>query len=78
LECSFHGYDFGEKSSIELSVKDYQQIGNSLGKTIYEYHMLSKQLEKETASTNGWLKPGMLMEVTGVPAAEIMAQEIKR
>jgi hypothetical protein len=40
--------------------------------------MLSKQLEKETASTNGWLKPGMLMEVTGVPAAEIMAQEIKR
>jgi hypothetical protein len=37
---------------------------------------LIKQIEKELALTNGWLKPKLLLEVTGTPAAEKVAQEI--
>jgi hypothetical protein len=34
---------------------------------------LIKQIEKELALTNGWLKPKLLLEVTGTPAAEKVA-----
>ena len=34
-----------------------------------------KQIEKEIALTNGWLKPKLLLEVTGMPAAEKIANE---
>jgi hypothetical protein len=31
-----------------------------------------KQIDKETVTTNGWLKPKVLLEKTGVPAAELL------
>lgn len=43
-----------------------------------EYRMLTKQIEKEVALTNGWLKPKLLLEITGTPAAEKIAKEIEQ
>ena len=38
--------------------------------------MCLKQIEKELIQTNGWLKPKLLLEITGEPAAEKLAKEI--
>ena len=34
-----------------------------------------KQIQRELQITNGWLKPRTLNEMTGVPAAQILAEE---
>ena len=42
---------------------------------IYEMHFLWKQIRRELQITHGWLKPRTLNEMTGVPAAQLMAEE---
>eukprot|EP00347_Sterkiella_histriomuscorum_P002278 403368770 len=74
LENSFYGYNYG-KDTILFKPKDYREIGQSLAKSIIQYRFLLKQIEKELALTNGWLKPKLLLEVTGTPAAEKIASE---
>ena len=34
-----------------------------------------KQIQRELQITHGWLKPRTLNEMTGVPAAQILAEE---
>jgi hypothetical protein len=51
------------------------EIGESLMKALVEYRFCLKQIEKELIVTNGWLKPKLLLEVTGTPAAQKMADE---
>jgi hypothetical protein len=68
LESSFFGYEYGQKT-IRFSPMTFMEIGKSLGQSLNEYKILVKQIEKELALTNGWLKPKLLLEVTGVPAA---------
>ena len=42
---------------------------------IYEMHFLWKQIRRELQITHGWLKPRTLNEMSGVPAAQLMAEE---
>jgi len=37
--------------------------------SLIEYKFCLKQIEKEMKISNGWLKPKLLIEVTGIPAA---------
>ena len=41
-------------------------------------HFLWKDIRKELKITNGWLKPRKLLEVTGVPAAQILNEELMK
>lgn len=75
LENSFFGYVEG-KEVVKFTPEKYQEIGESLVKSLIEYRVLIKQIEKEIALTNGWLKPKLLLEITGTPAAEKLAKEI--
>lgn len=68
LENSFYGYQIG-KDTIPFGPKSYMEIGESLMKALIEYRICLKQIEKELVVTNGWLKPKLLLEVTGTPAA---------
>lgn len=51
------------------------EIGESLMKALVEYRFCLKQIEKELIVTQGWLKPRLLLEVTGTPAAKRIADE---
>jgi hypothetical protein len=44
-------------------------------KALIEYRQCLKQIEKELIETKGWLKPKVLLEVTGTPAAKKIADE---
>ena len=39
-------------------------------------HFIWKQIRRELQLTHGWLKPRVLLEKTGVPAAELLNEEI--
>lgn len=41
-------------------------------------HFVWKQIKRELQITNGWLKPKVLFETTGVPAAQLLAEELDR
>ena len=69
LETSFFGYDFGEDEIREFSEEHYFSVGSKLCDSIYEMHYIWKQLKRELNLTNGWLKPRLLNEKTGIPAA---------
>ena len=75
LESSFFGYALGAET-VAFDKRLYRETGASLGRALAQYKLLLKQIEKELALTNGWLKPKLLLEVTGTPAAEKLASEI--
>ena len=54
---------------------DYYTVGTKFVLAIYEMHYMWKQIQRELQITNGWLKPRTLNEMTGVPAAQILAEE---
>ena len=68
LENSFYGYDFGEEESREFSEDDYLTVGSKLCDSVFELHCVWQEIQKELNITNGWLKPRLLNEKTGVPA----------
>lgn len=75
LENSFYGYDIGEDSRRILTSEDYYNIGQKFTLSIHEMHFLWKEIQRELRITHGWLKPRTLNEMTGVPAAQIVAEE---
>lgn len=48
---------------------DYLQVGSKFCESVYELHFVWKQIQRELQVTNGWLKPKVLFEKTGIPAA---------
>lgn len=74
LENSFFGYFHG-KDLIPFTPLAYMDIGENLMKSLIEYKYCLKQIEKEMIASNGWLKPKLLLEVTGIPAAKRIADE---
>ena len=44
-------------------------------KALIDYRQCLKQIENELIETKGWLKPKLLLEVTGTPAAKKIADE---
>ncbi|CDW74793.1 zinc carboxypeptidase family protein [Stylonychia lemnae] len=78
LETSFYGYDFGEDSHKTFEQKDYQELGVKLCQSIFDLHFLWKSIRNELKLTNGWLKPRKLIEITGIPAAQLLNEEMQR
>ena len=76
LENSFYGYNHGYQTRV-YTQENYKQVGSSLALTINDYRVCTAQIEKEMIELKGWLKPIKLKEITGTPAAEIIAQEMK-
>ncbi len=69
LETSFFGYDFGDDETREFSEEDYYCVGTKFCDSILDFYYVWKQIRRELNLTNGWLKPKVLNEKTGVPAA---------
>jgi hypothetical protein len=44
--------------------------------SIFELHYVWKQIKRELNLTQGWLKPRVLNEKTGVPAAQLLQEEL--
>ena len=75
LENSFYGHDMGEDDSKIFTIDDYNNVGLKFMLSIYDMHSLWKQIKRELQITHGWLKPRTLNEMTGTPAAQILAEE---
>lgn len=75
MENSFYGYDIGEDDHKLYTSEDYKDMGLKFTMAIYDMHFLWKDIRRELAVTHGWLKPRTLNEMTGVPAAQLMAEE---
>ena len=52
-------------------------MGESVALTFNDYRVCIAQIEREMIESKGWLKPIKLKEITGVPAAQVIAEEIK-
>ncbi len=68
LENSFFGYQIGNES-FAFTTQHYMKIGEDLMRSLIEYKLCLKSIEKELLICNGWLKPKLLIDVTGTPAA---------
>ena len=72
LENSFYAFNYG-KDVVQFKPEDYFELGWSLGIALVQYKNCLKQIERELVLTKGWLKPKLLLQVTGTPAAEKIA-----
>jgi len=77
FESSFFGYVRGNEVKA-YEVEDYYELGRVLLNSLAEYHYVLKNLEKELITTKGWLKPIMLVQVTGPLAAEELAKRLAK
>ena len=53
-------------------------MGLKLGQALEEFQQIGKQIDREMALTNGWLKPRLLLELTGIPAAQLIEKELMK
>jgi hypothetical protein len=67
LENSFYGYTHGE-DVLEFSSDEFREIGYHLLKGLHEYLICLVDIQKELNLTRGWLKPKLLLEITGMTA----------
>ena len=75
LESSYYGYMRGDEI-VAYNDEDYFSIGVSLLHSLLQYTFMLKQIEKEMIVTKGWLKPSKLIQLTGIPAAELLKKQI--
>ena len=76
LENSFYGYDHGPETRLYTQPL-YREIGSSLALCFNDYRQCIAAIQSEMIHSKGWLKPIKLKEITGTPAAELVAQEMK-
>ena len=76
LENSFYGYDYGTQTRVYTQL-NYREIGESLLVAFNDYRECLAQMHHEMIQSKGWLKPIKLKEMTGTPAAELIAKEMK-
>ena len=76
LENSFYGYDHGPQTRV-YTQDIYRAIGASVAHTLNDYRTCLAQIRSEMVQSRGWLKPIRLKEITGAPAAEVLANEMK-
>lgn len=74
LENSFYGFQKGT-DLVPFNPAQYTLMGESLMRGLIDYRACLKQIENELIETKGWLKPKLLLEVTGTPAAKKIADE---
>jgi hypothetical protein len=63
---------------VEFEIEHFEEIGSSFALVLKDYFHTIQQIERETITTNGWLKPKLLLEKTGIPAADLLYQEIEK
>ena len=76
LESSIYAYTLGEEV-VTFSEREYIRIGESLMEALNDYRLLIEEIQIEMSETRNWLKPGRLVELTGMPAADVLKQEIQ-
>ena len=76
FESSLFGYKLGNQI-IEYNMKDFYELSTAFMKTLLEYNFLMGEIEFEMKISKGWLKPSKLKELTGKPAAEVLAKHIE-
>ena len=76
IETSFYGCYNGEKI-VEHSPESIAEFGECIAKSLLEYSVLLKNLEKELQLTNGWLKPSKFKEVSGTPALQVLTKRME-
>ena len=59
------------------SQADYHEIGHNFLQTLNDYRLCLAQIRQEMIESKGWLKPIKLKEITGIPAAEVIAKELR-
>lgn len=75
LESSIFAYEVGEEV-VMFTRREYNRIGEALMEALNDYRLLMEQAEGESNETREWIKPGRLNEITGIPAADVLKQEI--
>lgn len=75
LESSCYGYNRGTDVK-PFTDFDYFSIGEVFLDSLVEYHYVLKSIENELVITKGWLKPSKLIELTGTPAAVVLARKL--
>ena len=73
LENSFYGYEHGTQTRV-YDQHHYRQIGASFVHALNDYRVCIQQIQEELKMTKGWLKPAKLKEISGTPAATIIAR----
>ena len=76
LENSFYGYDYGNLFVKDYSTDDLRELGMNLVNALDQYRLLLLDIQKDLNLTGGWLKPNLMRRVTGVPAAEVLRNDL--
>lgn len=76
IESSLYGYHNGEKI-VPYTLENYTNLGQDIGKSLLEYTILLKSLEKDLQLTNGWLKPSKFKEISGTPALQLLTKKLE-
>ena len=74
LETSFHAYRKGH-DMVEFQEQDYLSFATHIVDSLWKYSALIEQFEQELGLNGGWLKPGKLKEMTGIPAQQVAVME---
>lgn len=76
LESSFYGYMRGNEIKA-FTTQDYKDIGEAFLTSLLEYHYILKSIELEMKINHGWLKPSMLITLTGTAASDLLAKKLR-
>lgn len=76
IESSIYGYNNGMELT-PYTLENFSEIGQEICKSLLEYTVLLKSLEKELQLTNGWLKPSKFKEVSGTPALLLLNKKLE-
>lgn len=76
MESSIYGYSLGDEV-VWFSEREYIRIGEALMNALHDYVVLIGQMQTEMSETKDWLKPGRLIELTGMPAADVLKNKIQ-
>jgi len=74
LETSFHAYRKGV-DLCEFEERDFAVFAANVLESLAKYSELLEQFEQEVSLNGGWLKPGKLKELTGIPAQQLALME---
>lgn len=74
LETSFHAYRKGA-DLCEFEERDFAVLSANVLESVAKYSELLEQFEQEVGLNGGWLKPGKLKELTGIPAQQLALME---
>ena len=76
IESSIYGYHNGIEVA-PYTMENCSEVGEEICKSLLEYMILLKSLEKELQLTNGWLKPSKFKEVSGTPAILVHRKKLE-